>query len=255
MLAQAKSAVSFVIPIAPESIAPHLMKKDRLFLEKEMIRANVLASGIALHLSHYLENRGYKSVPVAANLVYRPGENQTPSYNPMDTVYPDIAHRYLAVQCGLGHLGMSGNLITPEFGAAVILGAVVTEAGLEPTPPLPPEDSYCDDCRLCLASCASRFMDFDNKTQMNLGGKELAYSGRRNLARCDLVCGGYTGLAPNGRWSTWSPGRFDVPQNDDDLQDAHQRITQPIRNGQKPPADACSSIRTSGCGSLAPIVS
>ncbi|WXG53154.1 MAG: hypothetical protein RNU03_00080 [Candidatus Sedimenticola sp. (ex Thyasira tokunagai)] len=76
VLAQAKSAVSFAIPIAPESIAPYSMKKGRIFLEKEMIRANVLASGVALHLSHYLENSGYKSVPVAANLVYRPDENQ-----------------------------------------------------------------------------------------------------------------------------------------------------------------------------------
>lgn len=225
VLEGAKSAVSFAIAMDPETIPPYLMKKDRLRLEKETVRANVLASGIALHLSNYLGSRGHESVPVAANLVYRPSEDDAASYNPMETVYPDIAHRYLAVQSGLGFLGMSGNLITPEFGAAVILGAVVTEAELEPTPPLAPEESYCDDCRLCLASCAARFMDFDSQTSVNLGGTELTYSGRRNLSRCDLVCSGYTGLSPNGRWSTWSPGRFEIPKNDEDLPAAYDRIT------------------------------
>ena len=225
VLKGAKSAVTFAIAMDPDTIPPYLLKKDRLGLEKEMVRANGQASGIALHLSNYLSAKGHKSVPVAANLVYRPSENDDAAYDPTETVYPDIAHRYLAVQSGLGFLGMSGNLITPDFGAAVILGAVITQAPLEPTPPLPPEANYCDDCRLCLASCASRFMDFDSETQVKLGDDEYTYSGRRNLSRCDLVCSGYTGLSPNGRWSTWSPGRFEIPENDEYLPAAYEHIT------------------------------
>ena len=225
VLKDAKSAVTFAVAMDPKSIPPYLMKKDRLRLEKEMVRANVQASGIALQLSNYLVAKGHKSVPVAANLVYRPSENDGTAYDPTETVFPDIAHRYLAVQSGLGFLGMSGNLITPDFGAAVILGAVVTEAPLEPTPPLPPEANYCDDCRLCLASCAAKFMDFKSETHVKLGDAEYTYSGRRNLSRCDLVCSGYTGLSPNGRWSTWSPGRFEIPKNDEDLAAAYERIT------------------------------
>jgi len=221
----AKSAISFAVAMNPDVIPPYLKKEDRLPLEKEMIRANVTASGIAFHLSNYLNNKGHKSVPVAANLVYRPSGDDGVEYDPLEPVHPDLSHRYLGVQAGLGFIGMSGNLITPGFGANVILAAVVTEAELVPTPPLPPEDNYCDDCRLCLASCASRFMDFDNPVSVSLDSNELTYSGRRSLSRCDLVCSGYTGLSPNGKWSTWSPGRFKMPNNDSDIPDTYERVT------------------------------
>ncbi len=225
VLEGARSAISFAVALDKKSIPPYLMKEDRHFLEKEMIRANAIASGIALHLSNYLNNKGYKSVPVAANLVYRDSKGDTASYEPTDEVYPDIAHRYLALRSGLGHLGKSGNLITPRHGASVILGAVVTEAELEPTPPLPAEDNYCDECKLCLASCASGFMDFDSEASVNLDGQEYTYSARNNFARCDLVCSGYTGLSKTGRWSTWSPGRFTIPEKDEDLNAAYKTIT------------------------------
>ncbi len=225
VLEKAKSAVSFAVALDKNSITPYFKKEDRHFLEKEMIRANALASGIALHLSNFLNNKGHKSVPVAANLVFRDTKGNKASYEPTDEVYPDLAHRYLAIRSGLGHLGKSGNLITPKHGASVILGAVVTQAQLEPTPPLPPEDSYCDECKLCLASCASGFMDFKDDASVSLGGEEYTYSARNNFARCDLVCSGYTGLSKTGRWSTWSPGRFKIPINDEDLNTAYKSIT------------------------------
>ncbi|MCP4268303.1 MAG: epoxyqueuosine reductase [Candidatus Brocadiaceae bacterium] len=225
VLEGARSAISFAVAMDKKSIPPYFMKENRHFLEKEMIRANALASGIALHLSNYIKSKGYKSVPVAANLVYRDSKGGKASYEPTDEVHPDLAHRYLAIRSGLGHLGKSGNLITPEHGASVILAAVVTEAQLEPTPPLPAEDSYCDECKLCLASCASGFMDFSKDASVSLGGEEYTYSARNNFARCDLVCSGYTGLAKTGRWSTWSPGRFKIPEKDEDLNEAHKTIT------------------------------
>ncbi|MBT4521108.1 MAG: epoxyqueuosine reductase [Halieaceae bacterium] len=225
VLESARSAISFAVALDKKSIAPYFTKEDRHFLEKEMIKANALASGIALHLSNFLNNKGHNSVPVAANLVYRDGEGDKASYQPTDEVYPDLAHRYLAVRSGLGHLGKSGNLITPEHGASVILGAVVSEAELVPTPPLPAQDNYCDECKLCLASCVSGFMDFDSETCVTLGGHEYTYSARNNFARCDLVCSGYTGLSKKGKWSTWSPGRFELPEKDEDLSAAYESIT------------------------------
>jgi epoxyqueuosine reductase len=221
----ARSVVSFAVGMDTDSIPPYLMKMDRLWLEREMIRANVMASGIALHLANYLKNRGNRAKPVAANLVYRPNEDSGNEYDPTAAVYPDLAHRYVAVRAGLGHLGRSGNFIMETYGASVILGAVVTDAELEPTPPLKPETNYCDDCRLCKAACVSGFMDFEREERVTLGGDEYSYSKRRNLARCDLVCGGYTGLAKNGKWSTWSPGRFPIPEKREDIPEAYERIT------------------------------
>jgi hypothetical protein len=52
---------------------------------------------------------------------------------------------------------------------------------------------------------------------VTLGGVEFSYSKRRTYRRCDLVCGGFTGLAPNGKWSTWSPGRFPIPRKEEEF--------------------------------------
>jgi len=68
-----------------------------------------------------------------------------------------------------------------------------------------------------MASCTSGLMDRKERTSVSLGGKEFGYSQRRSYHRCDMVCGGLTGLAKNGKWSTWSPGRFEIPENDEDF--------------------------------------
>ena len=226
VLPEAKSAVSFAVAIDRKPIRPYLMKKERLPLEQAFIRANALASGIALHLANYLTQKGYPSVAVAANNVFRPPDPGKTSDYIVDCYYPDIAHRYVAVRCGVGHMGLSGNLITTGHGAAVILGATVTSAPLLPTPPLPVEESYCDQCRLCMASCVAGFMDEREKTSISLGGLEVTYAKRRNYGRCDLVCSGYTGLHSSGKWSTWSPGRFAIPKKDEELRPAHERMQQ-----------------------------
>ena len=224
VLPEAKSAVSFAVAIDPEPIAPYLTKQDRIGLENAFIRANVVASGIALHLANYLRQKGFPSVPVAANNVFRPPEGGGSAGYMADAYYPDLAHRYLAVRSGVGHLGLSGNLITPKQGAAVILGAAVTSAPLVPTQPRPPEENYCDECRLCMASCVASFMSRRQKTTVSLGGLEVSYAKRRHYGRCDLVCSGYTGLHASGKWSTWSPGRFAIPSKDADLRAAQDRM-------------------------------
>jgi epoxyqueuosine reductase len=225
VLPHARSAVSFAVAIDQKLIPPYLMKRERLAFEQENIRANALASGIALHVANYLQQKGYPSVPVAANLVYR----LEASGGETDYI-PDISHRYLAVRSGVGYMGLSGNIITKNQGAAIILGAAVTTAQLLPTNPLPAEENYCDDCRLCMASCISDFMDTRDKTCISLGGVEFEYSKRRQYGRCDCVCSGYTGLHSSGKWSTWSPGRFVIPDNDEGLAPAQERMARAYRN-------------------------
>jgi len=171
-----------------------------------------MASGAALFGEKFLNELGYPSVAICANTVYRkdaPGGS--------GAMMPDISLRYLAVASGIAHFGLSGNVITRNEGAGIILGAIVTTAKLEPTPPLPDEDNYCDDCKLCMASCASSMMDPEAEERVTLGGKEYTYSKRRTYHRCDFVCGGFTGLHPSGTWSTWSPGRFMIPDSEEEF--------------------------------------
>ena len=219
VLPGAKSAVAFAVALDPKTIPPYLMKKDRLSYEQGYMRVSALASGIAFHLSNYLNQKGYPSVPVADNCVYR----LESSGGPYDYV-PDIAHRYLAVRSGVGSMGLSGNILTQEHGAAVVLATAVTTAELVPTDPLPLEENYCDSCRLCMASCVSGFMHQKEKTNISLGDYEVEYSKRRHYGRCDCVCSGYTGLHSSGKWSTWSPGRYKIPERDDDINAQQARM-------------------------------
>ena len=209
VLPGARSAVSIAVPLNTDHIKAYLAKEDRLSHEQDNFRVNMQATGIAAYLARYLEQKGHPSQGVTSNDAYReevPGGRQS--------MLPDLSHRYLAVRSGVGWFGFSGNVITSRYGAAVILATCVTTAELEPTEPLPPDENYCDRCGLCLAACCSALMDPKEETRVTLGGMEFSYAKRRNYLRCELVCGGPTGLVPSGKWSTWSPGRFLIPEDD-----------------------------------------
>ena len=225
VLPGARSAVVFALPLDQGAIELFLKKEDMVAANRDNHRVNTMAGGIALELAEYLNMKGFQSVPVIPNALYRKDVPGGPYAE-----LPPISHRYLAARSGVGHFGLSGNIITKEHGAAIILGSVVTTATLNPTAPLLPEDNYCDNCKLCMASCASGLMDDKNKTTVNIGGVEFSYAKRRSYSRCDYVCGGFTGLHPSGKWSTWSPARFPIPEADEEFMPALMNAVEPYRN-------------------------
>ena len=212
VLPDAKSAISFALPLDQSLIPLFLMKKDFLCHERDHFLKNALSSGISLGLADFLEQKGYPSVPLAANVKYRP---DTP--RGIRDLMPPISLRYLAVRSGVGHFGLSGNVLRKREGAAIILGATVTTAELVPTDPLTMDENYCDGCRLCMASCPSGLMEPDEETKITLGGIKFSYSRRRAYVRCEYVCGGFAGLHSSGKWSTWSPARFRIPEKDEEF--------------------------------------
>lgn len=227
VLPEARSAVVFSVAIDQASIPDYLGKKDRLSYEREYNLVNSISSGIAVKLAGNLSQRGFPSVPLAANDVYR---DDTPMGR--FDMCPPVSLRYLAVAAGVTSFGWSGNVLDNKHGACIILGGVVTSAELTPTAPLNQEDNYCDECRLCTAVCASGLMSPKEKTEIRLGDRTFSYSARRTYARCQYVCGGYTGLHRSGKWSTWSPGRFPVPEDDDPY--LNLLIASTVPYGQRP---------------------
>jgi len=215
VLPNAVSAVSFAVPLDQEFIDPWFHKQNQTDHLRDNIRANVVSSGISLEIANYLNQKGFPSMPLTANFAYR-----TDSKNGRFDEIPPISHRYLAVRSGVGFFGLSGNVLTPNNGAAVILGSAVTTAALIPTDPIPVEQNYCDDCRLCKAACASGFIDGEERVTVTMGGMEFSYSRKRHHSRCDYVCGGFAGLHKSGRWSTWSPAGFPIPEKDEEFHPA-----------------------------------
>ncbi len=106
VLPEAKSAVVFALPLDQGLIGPFLRKEDRLAHERDNFRTNYLANGIAVGLADFLKQKGCSSVPVSSNQMYRA--------EPLKhgRMLPDISLRYLAIAAGVGHFGLSGNVIT-----------------------------------------------------------------------------------------------------------------------------------------------
>ena len=64
--------------------------------------------------------------------------------------------REAAARSGVGFYGKNTMLITRRHGSWVVLGTLVTDVELEPTPPL---DADCGDCRLCIDACPTGALD------------------------------------------------------------------------------------------------
>jgi len=84
-------------------------------------------------LAQFIRNLGYQALPCG---------NDTALSVP------------LAIDAGLGELGRSGLLITPEFGPRVRLCKVLTDIPMEPDKPIDfGLQEYCEKCKKCLENC------------------------------------------------------------------------------------------------------
>jgi epoxyqueuosine reductase len=65
-----------------------------------------------------------------------------------------LPHKTVATRAGLGWIGKCALLVTEEYGSALRLGTVLTDAKLDVGTPI--TSSRCGDCRLCVDSCPTR---------------------------------------------------------------------------------------------------
>lgn len=210
VLPEAQSAINFALALNKELIRDFLVKKSiqaHKEAEDDQIKIRKKIDQISNELSEWLGEKGFKAVAIKENEVYR-----TDIENWRREMYPDISHRYIAAAAGTGSFGWSGNIGVKGYGTAILLGTVVTSAELTPTKRIPPEEGFCIKCKLCVAACPSKMFDAKETTEVTIGGEKFSYSRRNDKMRCNFVCGGFCGLHPSGKWSTWSPGRFKMPE-------------------------------------------
>ena len=156
LLPSTRSVISFAIPYDRESLRAYFSKKDwRTFGDGQKSILKTLY-GINDILVDILEREGHEALGVDTNCVYRP-EPGAEDTTDMTEFLPDFSHQYGAVAAGLGRLGWSGNLLIPGYGAAVLLGTVLTSAVLEADPLC--EENPCDRCGFCTAVCPVEMMD------------------------------------------------------------------------------------------------
>jgi epoxyqueuosine reductase len=214
-LSDAESAICFALPL-DKMKARSFLRKDlpdgRRRHEEDNILTNIKAYQIALETANYLKELGFKAAAVFPNFKYR---EDVPGWEV--NMIPEISLKLIALRSGTVSLGFSGNIGLKGYGAMVILGCVVTSAKLTPTNPIPSEESFCTECKLCQKVCALRMFGSDEIDTITIGGYTFNCAKRVNLARCQIVCGGLSGLDISKKWSTWSPGRYPFPESDKEV--------------------------------------
>ncbi|MFQ6050326.1 MAG: epoxyqueuosine reductase [Candidatus Hydrothermarchaeota archaeon] len=94
---------------------------------------------ITLQLSSFVQERGYRALPIPASLI-------------LDTenFFSNVSHKAIARAAGLGWLGKSLLLINPEIGPRFRLASLLTDMPLEPDEPM---KNRCGECEECVNAC------------------------------------------------------------------------------------------------------
>jgi hypothetical protein len=154
---------------------------------------------ISKEIADYIVSLGYKAKPVLANNTYRR------CLDPF-AIRPSFSHRMGAVVAGLGTFGLSGNVVTKEYGAATVLGTVITNAKLESDPQLPPRyamDNRCKTCKLCDKSCTMGMFRDDDEEYLLINGELHARGKRDNIDFCNAPCFGLHAISRDKKWTNW----------------------------------------------------
>lgn len=208
LLPSCRSVIAFAVALQPEIARRFIAKQDwqgHCGDRKQVVR-RLYTVGDAL--VSMLRAAGFEALNVEINNNYRP-EPGAADVTEMTEFHPDFSHRYAAVAAGVGRLGWSGNLLTPEHGALVELGSVLTSAALPADPVL--EENPCDRCRICSAVCPVGMIDGKQAVTVTMAGVSEEIACKRPNTCCWIGCTGYEGLSLRGTWSNWSPYRLGAP--------------------------------------------
>lgn len=103
-----------------------------------------------LRIARYAQGRDYHNVllkPARKLAAWLRGWGAQ-VYTAVDT--GPVSERALAMRAGLGWIGKSGVLVSPEWGTWLLLGALVTDLALSPDAP---GTDRCGECTACVEAC------------------------------------------------------------------------------------------------------
>jgi ferredoxin len=195
----AKSIISFAMPMDVDAIYDFLSKKTPVTHNTDQLIMNQKIHHIAGRLADYLNNRGHKARAVPTNNTYRRSLD-------VYSTHPSFSHRLGAIVSGIGGQGMSGNVMTKEYGAAVYLSTVVTDAVLKSDPMLEPKyfvDQYCKKCLICDKACPAKMFEMEKEEYVLLNGELHPRGKRRSIDLCNASCFGLHSLSPDKKFSSW----------------------------------------------------
>lgn len=135
---------------------------------------DVYAPMVLREVGNLLEDNGYEAI-LYQNTSVRLGCGVGKPVAP-DKPKPDVFlhFRIAAVICGMGEIGYSKILLTPEFGPRQRLAFIITDAPLDPDPIF--EGEICDRCMSCVKECTIGAINPDKTVKVNIAGREFEWN-------------------------------------------------------------------------------
>jgi len=110
---------------------------------EECQRADIHLNTLGQATDQFLRQRGHKAQPRTTTGAEYP-----------DTLTTRLPHKTVATRAGLGWVGKNALLVTSEFGSAIRLGSILTDAELAGGTPI--NESRCKDCTACVDICPAQ---------------------------------------------------------------------------------------------------
>ena len=134
------NGISLMLKLNPQ-ILSQLEKGPTPAYYLEYQKLNRQLDEMAIKVETYIKNLGYNAVANTTKLVTKDEKSQSTK----------LPHKTVATLAGLGWIGKTALLITPEFGSAIRLTTVLTDMPLEVGKPM--AVSKCGTCDACVTSC------------------------------------------------------------------------------------------------------
>lgn len=196
------SAVSIAVKLSDAVVDPVVDGPTYLYGRHYGV-ANALLDSLSFRTAQLLEEMGWRALPVPATY-----------HEYLPTLEEEVAisafpHKTAATLAGLGWIGKSALLITPERGPRVRLATVLTDAPLPAAGPV--TASSCGNCRVCVERCPAGALG-DALWRPGLPREEMVDAHacrdwmRAGRAGSSMVCGICLAVCPRGRTGAGTSG-------------------------------------------------
>lgn len=170
VLTGAKSVLVLAVPHSPAALRSEtneIAQYDTMYVYGECTRA-------AGAVSRRLMALGFSAAMVPAFIPLNMGDGKK-------GMRGEICWRTAGVRAGLGSYGLHGLMVTKDYGSAVRMAGVVTDAEMEPDGPS--KEDYCDRCGRCLEACPAGALPGGGKVNKKACGDRVFRYGYRFFER------------------------------------------------------------------------